>query len=81
MTDKQIRQLADKAWQEAWSDHLRNQEDCEINKRSFYLGFLKCGDYLSEIVKALEFECGNRCSRQNPCSAKDALDALKEGLE
>lgn len=37
----QIKQLADKAWQETWSDHLKNREDVEINKRSFYLGFMK----------------------------------------
>lgn len=25
------------------------------------------------LVKALEFECGNRCAHQNPCNAREAL--------
>lgn len=53
MTDKQIKQLADKAWQEVWSDHLRNQEDVEINKYSFYQGFMKCSMYLKPLEQAL----------------------------
>lgn len=81
MTENKIKQLADKAWQEMWNDHLRNQEDVELSKRSFYLGFLKCSKLMMPLIRALESECGNRCAQQNPCSARDALDSLKEGLE
>ena len=32
---------------------------------------------LEIAVRALEFECGNRCAHQNPCNAREALERIK----
>lgn len=34
---------------------------------------------LEVAIKALEFECGNRCAAQNPCNAREALAEI-EGM-
>ena len=31
---------------------------------------------LDIAIKALEFECGNRCANQNPCNAREALEKI-----
>ena len=31
---------------------------------------------LDIAIKALEFECGNRCAHQNPCNAREALEKI-----
>ena len=43
-------------------------------------GFLDCAKIMMPMIEALEFECGNRCAHQNPCSAREALEKFKKGL-
>lgn len=39
---------------------------------------IRLNKQLKVAIKALEFECGNRCANQNPCNARETLNKIKE---
>lgn len=51
------------------------------NIYDYTAGFHSAIELLWPVIEALQFECGNRCADQNPCNAKETLNALLEILE
>jgi hypothetical protein len=42
---------------------------------------LKHHPVVKQLVEALEFECSNRCAQQNPCNAREMVEAYRKATD
>lgn len=87
VTEEQIKRLVDKAWEDVWNDHLRNQEDIPINKHSFYRGFMKCSMHVKVLYDYVLKQKNRSCeiyadAEECPsCEAHDVIESFNKELE